>query len=82
MRKETKINGCETGTYSRTASKCRKCMNKDYCENKRIEQVAYIKPSQQVNIDISAINSGITNEIAEAIAKTMGSRCYFGERKE
>jgi hypothetical protein len=42
---ETKINGCNIGTYSRTAKKCRKCMNKDYCSSKRIEAEAYIIPS-------------------------------------
>ena len=42
-----KINGCNIGTYSRTAKKCRECMNKDYCSSKRIEAEAYIIPSAQ-----------------------------------
>lgn len=36
------INGCEIGTYSRTARKCRQCIHKEYCSHKKIEAAAYI----------------------------------------
>lgn len=37
---ESKINGCETKTYSRMASRCRACPYKEYCSQKRIEAEA------------------------------------------
>lgn len=81
MESGVKINGCEIGSYSRLASKCRACMNKEYCRNKRLESEAYIIPQQQISIDVSAMkNYGITaDEATEAISKAMaavqGKRC-------
>lgn len=43
---ETTINGCKIGSYSRMAKKCRKCSNKEYCNNKRMEAEAYIIPQE------------------------------------
>jgi hypothetical protein len=34
---ETNINGCNNGSYSRMAKRCRECNNKEYCSNKRLE---------------------------------------------
>lgn len=71
MESGVKINGCKIGTYSRLASKCRACMNKEYCRNKRFESEAYLIPQQQISIDVSEMkNYGITvDEAAEAINK-------------
>ena len=45
----TIINGCNTGSYSRMAKKCRSCNNREYCNNKRLEAEAYIIPSKTNN---------------------------------
>lgn len=46
---ETTINGCKIGSYSRMAKKCRKCSNKECCNNKRMEAEAYI-----IGVDMAA----------------------------
>lgn len=78
---ETQINGCKTGSYSRTARKCRKCDKKDYCSHKKLEAEAYI-----IGVDMaaghdftytppiggSAVAAGVTvQEAADAIAEAM-----------
>lgn len=52
--RETNINGCNTGSYSRMAKKCRICNNKEYCNNKRLEAEAYTIP-QSINIETRPI---------------------------
>ena len=55
---ETRINGCEMGAYSRLAKKCRQCLYKEYCQNKRMEHVGYLVPLQQpVTMPNSSIQS-------------------------
>lgn len=76
------INGCNIGAYSRLSKKCRECMNKEYCQNKRMEAEAYIIP--QSNINIAAMNNyGVTAaEAAEAINKAMTAavgRCAYAD---
>lgn len=76
MQSNGKINGCEIGAYSRLAKKCRECMNKDYCKNKRPGHEAYIIPPEpQINIDVSAMsNYGITaDEAAETLSRIMSA---------
>lgn len=78
---ETKINGCKTGSYSRTAKKCRKCDKKEYCSYKKLEAEAYI-----IGVDMAtghdftyippiggtAVAAGITaQEAAEVLADAM-----------
>ena len=46
---DTIINGCNAGSYSRMAKKCRSCNNREYCNNKRLEAEAYIIPSKANN---------------------------------
>lgn len=63
---ETNINGCNTGSYSRMAKRCRECNNKEYCSNKRLEAEAYI-----ISVDIATTVS----EATEAMRKI-----YCGSR--
>lgn len=80
---ETNINGCNTGSYSRMAKRCRKCHNKEHCSNKRLEAEAYI-----IGVDIAAgedfthtqVMRGVTTqEAAEAIGEAM-RKIYCGSR--
>lgn len=72
---ETNINGCNTGSYSRMAKRCRECNNKEYCSNKRLEAEAYI-----IGVDMAAgkdfthtqVAGGVTTQEAiEAIGEAM-----------
>lgn len=63
---ETNINGCNTGSYSRMAKRCRECNNKEHCSNKRLEAEAYI-----ISVDIATTVS----EATEAMRKI-----YCGSR--
>lgn len=67
----TIINGCDTGSYHRLSTKCRKCDYKDFCKNKTIVAEAYnIPPDKQLQLIIPKV--GITaNEAAEALKKAM-----------
>lgn len=74
------INGCNIGSYSRTAKKCRECLYKDYCSNKRIEAAAYIIPSKANNEitanmqEVKIPEMGIsTEEATNALVKAMQS---------
>lgn len=70
---ETTINGCKIGNYSRMAKKCRKCSNKEYCNNKRMEAEAYIIP-QETAITIQIPQVGISvQEASEALTRAMRS---------
>ena len=64
-----KINGCDTRSYYRLSTKCRKCDYKNLCKNKTIVTEAYnIPPDEQLQLIIP--NRGITaNEAAEALKK-------------
>ena len=83
---KTFINDCEMGAYSRLAKKCRQCLYKEYCQNKRLEHEAYLipalQPTLQENIDVSVMrNYGVTAEEAqELIIKAMtGINCIIRE---
>lgn len=78
----TKINGCDIGSYSRMSKKCRNCDKKDYCDHKRLEKLAYIIPRETtIGIDLasgkdfSANAAGVvgwtTAETAEALTKAV-----------
>ncbi len=78
----TKINGCDIGSYSRMSKKCRNCDKKDYCNRKRLEKLAYIIPRETtIGIDLaggkdfSANAAGVAGwtaaEAAEALTKAM-----------
>ena len=76
----TIINGCNTGSYSRMAKKCRSCNNREYCNNKRLEAEAYIIPSKANNgtmINAQAVKiPDITisaEEATDALIKAMQS---------
>lgn len=73
--RETNINGCNTGSYSRMAKKCRICNNKEYCNNKRLEAEAYTIP-QSINIETQTQMPQIgvsMEEATNAIKKAMQS---------
>lgn len=80
---ETRINGCEMGAYSRLAKKWRKCLYKEYCQNKRMEHVGYFVPfvpaktETLANIDFSFMgNAGLTvNEANEGIERLNKAMC-------
>lgn len=74
------INGCNTGSYSRTAKRCRRCSNREYCNNKRLEIETYIIPSKidnKTTVNMQAIKIpkiGISMEEAtDAIVRAMQS---------
>lgn len=82
MRYNTKINGCDIGSYSRMSKKCRNCDKKDYCNHKRLEKLAYIIPRKTIigidlasGKDFSANAAGVAGwtvaEAAEALTKAM-----------
>lgn len=51
----TKINGCDIGSYSRMSKKCRNCDKKDCCNHKRLEKLAYIIPRETIiGIDLAS----------------------------
>lgn len=51
----TKINGCDIGSYSRMSKKCRNCDKKDYCNHKRLEKLAYTIPRETtIGIDLAS----------------------------
>lgn len=64
-----KINGCDTRSYHRLSTKCRKCNYKDFCKNKNIVAEAYnIPPDKELQLIMP--NIGITaEEAAEALKK-------------
>lgn len=75
---KTQINGCNTGSYSRMAKRCRRCNNREYCNNKRLE--AYIIPSKANNgtmINTQAVKipdiTISTEEATDALIKAMQS---------
>ena len=77
---ETNINGCNIGSYSRMAKKCRSCNNREYCNNKRLEAEAYIIPSKANNETMANMQtvkiSDITisaEEATDALIKAMQS---------
>lgn len=78
----TKINGCDIGSYSRMSKKCRNCDKKDYCNHKRLEKLAYIIPRETIigidlagGKDFSANAAGMVGwtatEATEALTKAM-----------
>ena len=72
----TKINGCDIGSYSRMSKKCRNCDKKDYCNHKRLEKLAYtIGIDLASGKDFSANAAGAVGwtvaEAAEALNKAM-----------
>lgn len=70
--RETNINGCNTGSYSRMAKKCR------ICNNKRLEAEAYTIP-QSINIEAQTQMPQIgvsMEEATNAIKKAMQSVGY------
>lgn len=77
---KTQINGCNTGSYSRMAKRCRSCKNREYCNNKRLEAEAYIIPPKANNgitintqaVKIPAITIS-TEEATDALIKAMQS---------
>lgn len=80
----TKINGCDIGSYSRMSKKCRNCDKKDYCNHKRLEKLAYIIPRETIiGIDLASGKDFSVNaagalgwtvaEAAEALNKAMGA---------
>ncbi len=80
----TKINGCDIGSYSRMSKKCRNCDKKDCCNHKRLEKLAYIIPRETIigidlasGKDFSANAAGALGwtaaEAAEALNKAMGA---------
>lgn len=73
--RETNINGCNIGSYSRMAKKCRKCSNKEYCNNKRMEAEAYIIPQETaITIHNTIPQVGISvQEASEALTRAMRS---------
>ena len=77
---ETQINGCNTGSYNRMAKRCRRCNNREYCNNKRLEAEAYIIQSKANNgtmINTQAIKipdiTISTEEATDALIKAMQS---------
>lgn len=78
----TKINGCDIGSYSRMAKKCRNCDKREYCDHKKIEKLAHIIPNETtIGIDLAggkdfsanaagAVGWTVT-EAAEALNKAM-----------
>lgn len=80
----TKINGCDIGSYSRMSKKCRNCDKKDYCNHKRLEKLAYIIPRETIiGIDLASGKDFSANAAgalgwtaaaaAEALNKAMGA---------
>ena len=78
----TKINGCDIGSYSRMSKKCRNCDKKDYCNHKRLEKLAYTIPRETtIGIDLASGKDFSANaagavgwtveEAAEALNKAM-----------
>lgn len=78
----TKINGCDIGSYSRMSKKCRNCDKKDYCNHKRLEKLAYKIPRETtIGIDLASGKDFLANaagavgwtaaEAAEALTKAM-----------
>ena len=63
----TKINGCDIGSYSRMSKKCRNCDKKDYCNHKRLEKLAYTIPRETT---IGVVGWTVA-EAAEALTKAM-----------
>lgn len=68
---EIKLNGCDTESYSRLSTKCRKCNYKDFCKEKKQHMEAYNIPTHEISINTSAFAAvGITaEEAAEAMRK-------------
>lgn len=55
------LNGCDVSTYSRLSKKCRKCVNNQFCSDKRMEDAAAI--NMQVNsLEQLALNAQIAAE--------------------
>lgn len=69
--RETNINGCNTGSYSRMAKRRRECNNKEYCSNKRLEAEVYI-----IGIDMTA---GEDFTHTQAMRGVMGARGSKGD---
>lgn len=68
-----KLNGCDTESYSRLSTKCRKCNYKDFCKDKKKHMEAYNISTHETSINTPAFAAvGITTEEAgEAIQKAM-----------
>lgn len=85
----TKINGCDIGSYSRMSKKCRNCDKKDYCNHKRLEKLAYIIPRETtIGIDLaggkdfSANAAGAVGWTAtEALTKAMKAAAVQTEKQ-
>lgn len=87
------MDNCKTGSFSRMASKCQKCPDRDTCNNKRMEALAYIIPSTPsmkemekspcasssvtINMQMPSIEK-LNKEIIKDIAKRINI-CGFGE---
>jgi hypothetical protein len=74
---------CRTGSYSQLSTMCQACEEKDTCQNKRLEAVAYIIPNTQPVIEHSVnLNVGNqyvnTEDIAKAINKSFGLKMNCG----
>lgn len=85
----TKINGCDIGSYSRMSKKCRNCDKKDYCNHKRLEKLAYIIPRETtIGIDLAGGKDFSANAAgavgwtaAEALTKAMKAAAVQTEKQ-
>lgn len=58
----TVLNGCDVHSFDKHSWKCRKCMNRDYCAERKAKPVSYDRPSP--GIGMISIQQAIENYIA------------------
>lgn len=74
---------CITGSYSQLSTKCQVCPHKTSCDNKRLEEVAYIIPNEPTTLHDSIktnIGNQYTNadDITTALSKSLKLKMYCG----
>jgi len=70
----------ETDSCSRMAKECQNCHDRDICNNKRLEAMAYIIPDikPEIQINISSDFEGEAKRAAERMLRNLNF-CKFGE---
>lgn len=58
----TILNGCDARSFDKRSRRCRKCMNRDYCAERKAKPFSYDRPSP--GIGMVSLQRAIDNYIA------------------
>ena len=64
----TILNGCDVRSFDKRSRKCRRCINRDYCTERKAKPILYDRPAP--GIGMISLQQATENYIA--LAKAMG----------